>query len=620
MNTNIVGTLQSLPVASLTLSARNVRKTGGQSVEDLAASIQAQGLIQNLTVTPARGSAKFEVVAGGRRWRALRFLIKAKALPKDHAVPCKIVSAEEAEEISLAENLFHEAMHPADQFEAFKTLVDKGMPVEDVAARFGVTPLVVRQRLRLANVSPSLVARFREDDITLEQMMALAVTDDHAAQERVWDAARTPWQREAGELCAALVATDIDAGRDKRAKYVGTEAYERAGGGVRRDLFSDTTFFTDAELLDRLVEEKLTRAVERVRKEGWGWVEHRVHCEYAELHAFGRLAPTLREPTKKERVQLAKLDAEESALQQEGETEDIAEDHLDEIHAAIDALHEQREAIEQARVMDDPDARAKAGALVLLGHDGKVRIERGLVVRAARTTHRDATDAESDPTTSPQPKEKAEFTDALTRRLTAERTLALRAVFASQPVHALTALVHGLVLARFYDDTDSVLGVTVRDDAHCRAAGVDIDATRAAQTMHALHTEVQVALPADAGEVWAWATAQDQATLLRYLAYCVAPSVNVMLNRSTSAQTTSGGSIEAAARLAALLTLDMADWWQPTAENLFDSLSKAKLIEAVREGKGGQAASLLEEMKKAGAVAAAAAALAGTRWLPSLLR
>jgi ParB family chromosome partitioning protein len=77
-------------------------------------------------------------------------------LPKDHAVPCKIVCAEEAAEISLAENIIRQAMHPADQFEAFKALVDEGMPIEDVAARFGVTPLVVQQRLKLANVSPVL--------------------------------------------------------------------------------------------------------------------------------------------------------------------------------------------------------------------------------------------------------------------------------------------------------------------------------------------------------------------------------------------------------------------------------------------------------------------------------
>ncbi|MBS0513920.1 MAG: ParB/RepB/Spo0J family partition protein [Proteobacteria bacterium] len=621
MNTNIVGTIQSLPVASLVLSPLNVRKTGGQSVEDLAASIQAQGLIQNLTVMPVGGKDKFEVVAGGRRWRALRHLIKAKALPKDHAVPCKIVTAEEAKEISLSENVVRAAMHPADQFEAFKALVDDGLPVEDVAARFGVAPLVVKQRMKLAKVSPALIARFREDDITLEQMMALAVTDDHAAQERVWKAAHTPWQRAAGELRAALTESEVDGTRDKRAKYIGVDAYEKAGGVVSRDFFSDAIYFNDPALLDQLVDEKLARTAERVRKEGWGWVEYRAHYDYAELHKYGRLTPTLREPTKKEQTLLDKLDEQESALQQEGEAEDVSEERLDKIHEALDAIAEKRKAIEDARIVDDPDAKPNAGALVLLTHDGKVQIDRGLVQRAERTTgRRDMAGSEGETGARAKPKEKPEFSDALTRRLTAERTLALRAVLAAQPTHALSALVHALVLATFYHDDGSVLVVTIKDDSALQRSGIDADKTKAAQALHALRVELQAALPSDAAEVWTWIIAQEQATQLRYLAYCIAPSINVMQDRAMQAHTTSRRPLNAAQPLAALLGLDMADWWQPTAENFFGSVSKAKLLEAVYEGKGNEAVHRMEKMKKADAVAAAAAALDGTRWLPSLLR
>jgi ParB family chromosome partitioning protein len=75
-------------------------------------------------------------------------------------------------------------MHPADQFEAFAALVAEGRPIEDIAADFGVTPLVVQRRLKLANVSPRLLADYRAGEgVSLEQLMALAVTDDHAAQE-----------------------------------------------------------------------------------------------------------------------------------------------------------------------------------------------------------------------------------------------------------------------------------------------------------------------------------------------------------------------------------------------------------------------------------------------------
>lgn len=77
-------------------------------------------------------------------------------------------------------------MHPADEFQVFRALVDKGMPTADVAARFGVTETVVKQRLKLANVSPALLDPYRDGKITLRHVMAFTVTDGHDAQERAW--------------------------------------------------------------------------------------------------------------------------------------------------------------------------------------------------------------------------------------------------------------------------------------------------------------------------------------------------------------------------------------------------------------------------------------------------
>src|SRR5204863_2833225 len=116
-------------------------------------------------------------------------------------------------------------MHPADQFEAFAALVAEGQPVEDIAADFGVTPLVVQRRLKLANVSPRLLADYRADAVTLDQLMALAITDDHAAQEAAfYDSPQ--WQRSPDALRDHLTSEEIDAGRDAVARFVGMEAYE----------------------------------------------------------------------------------------------------------------------------------------------------------------------------------------------------------------------------------------------------------------------------------------------------------------------------------------------------------------------------------------------------------
>jgi len=159
--------LTLIPLNKLVRSSANVRKTGADSIDDLAAWIAVHGLLQNLTVTKkvatarTKGKSKpeadtYEVVAGARRLAALQSLAKQRKIGNDYPVPCKVVT-ESAEELSLVENTIRQPMHPADQFEAFDRLVGGGLGIDDVAARFGVTPLFVAQRLKLANVSPSLI-------------------------------------------------------------------------------------------------------------------------------------------------------------------------------------------------------------------------------------------------------------------------------------------------------------------------------------------------------------------------------------------------------------------------------------------------------------------------------
>ena len=55
----------------------------------------------------------------------------------------------------------------------------------DVAARFGIAESAVKKRLKLSRVSPNVLGAYRDGELTLDQVQAFAVTDDHAAQERV---------------------------------------------------------------------------------------------------------------------------------------------------------------------------------------------------------------------------------------------------------------------------------------------------------------------------------------------------------------------------------------------------------------------------------------------------
>jgi ParB family chromosome partitioning protein len=119
-------------------------------------------------------------------------------------------------------------MHPADQFIAFHDLVVNGLGVYDVAARFGVSPLFVRQRLKLANVAPRFIKAYHAGDMQLEQLEALAITDYQQAQEQAWERARHDWERSAHNLRSLLTEKHVSAS-DRRARFVGVEAYVAAG-------------------------------------------------------------------------------------------------------------------------------------------------------------------------------------------------------------------------------------------------------------------------------------------------------------------------------------------------------------------------------------------------------
>ena len=237
--------IETIPLSRLVPSPANVRKAK-TDITGLAASIMAHGLLQNLQVCP--NGESYEVVAGGRRLAALKYLAKQKQIAADHGVACEVRDGPDAAEISLAENEMREAMHPADQFEAFKKLADDGKGEEEIAARFGVTPHIVRQRLKLAVVSPKLIAAYRKGAMTLDCLMAFTVSDDHRAQEKVW-AGLPDYARQRPEAIRDALTEKHIAADSKLARFVGMDAYEAAGGAVLRDLFDadNAGWLTDRE-------------------------------------------------------------------------------------------------------------------------------------------------------------------------------------------------------------------------------------------------------------------------------------------------------------------------------------------------------------------------------------
>ena len=244
-----------IPLNKLVPWEGNVRKTSSRAgLHELEASIAAHGLLQSLVVRKKDKNA-FAVIAGGRRLQALQHLAARNSIPVDYPVSCRLITnGTDDTEISLTENTVREQMHPADEFDAFHALIEKGIPVEDIAARFGVSKTVVRKRLKLARLSPAVLEAFRSEDLTLAQVMAFAVSDDHALQEEILENL-SPYNDEPDDIRDALTESDIPA-TDPRVRFVTLSVYEEAGGATRADLFTHDesgVFILDPGLLDRLV-------------------------------------------------------------------------------------------------------------------------------------------------------------------------------------------------------------------------------------------------------------------------------------------------------------------------------------------------------------------------------
>ena len=610
-----------IPLSRLRPSSRNVRKSGGMSIPELAASIARVGLLQNLNVVLAADGEHYEVVAGRRRLAALKLLVKRRKLAKDFEVACLRGSDAAARTVSLTENMQREAMHPADQFEAFADLVAEGRPIEDIAADFGVTPLVVQRRLKLANVSPRLLADYRGDAVTLEQLMALAITDDHAAQEAAFYES-PQWQRSPEALRDHLTHEEIDAGRDALAKFVGVQAYEQAGGAVRRDLFADEQngiFLTDAALLESLTKDRLVPMVEQVQAEGWGWVDVAPRATYADLHQFQRIRSKRREPSKAEAKRIAKLEAQQGKLQDrlDDENEDMTDEQAQGVQDEIDTLGNELEAIERTLVVYPPRTMATAGAVVSLDHMGGVIVHRGLLreeqAKALREQERGGRGANDDTESSGAAAAEGKLTisEKLVKRLSAHRTAALQAEVARHPQVALVAVVHRFAMRVIHDaHYGSPINITANPQDRLEQYAPDLAEAPAAVGMRHVREAWAERLPHDPDALFADLLAMPQQELLSLLALCVGFTVTAIASREDEAP---------AAALAQAVGLDMHAWWTPTAAGYFDHVSKAKALEGVQAFATGEV-NRLGKLKKAQIASEAERLAAGTGWLPAMFR
>ena len=646
----VLSASRDIPFSQLVLSQKNVRRVkAGLSIEDLAEDIYRRTLLQSINVRPVldvdgKETGKFEVPAGGRRFRALELLVKTKRMAKDQPVPCVVRDAGIAEEDSLAENVMRVALHPLDQFRAFSALIEAGLSEEDIAARFFVSVSTVRQRLRLASVSPILLEIYGEDGITLEQLMAFSVTDNHARQEQVWEQVNQGHHVPAYHI-RRLLTEDAISASDRRVRFIGIDAYTEAGGYLMRDLFSsdEDGWLQDPALVELLVSEKLSELAQEIGAEGWKWVEAAVDLPYGCERGKRRIVGTTVPLTDDERARRDVLVEEYDRIGDEyGDRSDVP----DEVDARLTEIDAELTALDTRPTVYDPDDMARAGVFISLTHDGRLRIDRGYVrpedepVAEGQNYVTNGANADvSDGATITVAGQAAPIggdddeddvikalPDRLVSELTAERTIALRDALANAPQAAFLALLHALVLSVFRPHGTHgcvQIGVT---QAWLGNVAPSLRESVWSQSIQARHEHWGERLPDEPQALWDALAAMPQDEQMALLAHCVSHGVNALFEPSKGydGRISAHGvaqRIAAADALAAVVGLDMAEaGWTPTVDNYLGRVTKPRIIEAVREAKGDATAALIEHLKKGDMAREAERLLSGTGWLPEPLR
>ena len=641
------GEVRDIPLNRLKASPKNVRRVShrAEAIESRAATIGVKGVIAPPVVEPEIKGGKetgyYLVTAGEGRRQALRLLAKRKQLPTTVAVRCIVDTTNDPAEVSLDENISHEWMHPADQYEAFKDLADrKGYGAEEIGARFGIKPDIVRQRLRLGAVAPELLDIYRQEGLTLDQLTAFAVNPDRDRQIAVYT--HLSANDQSPSRIRRLMTENKVSSNDRRVQFVGFDAYVAAGGPVLADLFFDINggWVEDVGLLDRMVAEKLTAMAEDIRdREGWKWAS--AHLEYPYGHGCSRIFEHVltRPPEAVEAINA--LQAEEAAL-----TEQWAdvEPPPPEVAARFEAIEAALEAFG-----DDyghtPEEKAGGGVMVILGehNGGTPRIERGFVRpedesksepesgdedetgedggTADDAQGHDGDDDGDEDRAGEQAEEPvgdpaAPLPDRVIAELTAHRSAALRDALAQDPDLAQLALVHALV-SRVFAMGYSATCLDIRwGSRNLNDFGQGIEDSPAGLAIAERHRLWGRQVPGTPEDIWDFVVGLDGDSRASLLAHCVSLTLDGVRSWVRRPKT----ELAHVETLASALDLDMCAYWGPTAERYLDRVTKAQIMAAVTEGVSAETAARLSGLKKPDMVAAAEPLLIEAGWLPAVLR
>jgi ParB family chromosome partitioning protein len=593
--------IKAIPLNKLVPSPRNVRRaTDEQADLQLKADIFARGLLQNLVVTKAsRPRGCYAVEAGGRRLCALQRLAQEEALSATHEVFCLVVEDGEAgQEASLAENFQRLSMNPADECLAFQQLIERGSDVEGIARRFGLTSRFVEGRLRLAGLASVVFEALGSGDISLEVAKAYAATPDRERQAYVFDQMGRGYGASHPDSIRRMMTQATASATDRRARFVGEEAYVAAGGRIERDLFADdaATRWLDIALLERLAGEKLERlAADAAAETGLAWVrptlESWVGPDQTEgLHRITVGSTSLTED-ESERVDM--LEGEIEGLVELLEDEEVDDAAREAAEARVRELSDQIEAITTKPPVVEEALRASAGAFLVLDEHGRPKIDATLYTDAPPPV--DASAAAVGEIGPDRLQKNGGLSQRLVDELSVQRRDILAVHVASDPALALDLAIFLMVdreagYSRERSGSslvamapnNPVLDFKTPDAAATIARSEAVDALDRSWTggdTRAARFDAFRALPEEARGGW--------------LAHAVSRTLEASLNLP--------GDLFCGFHdhLAQIIGIDVARWWRPTGANYFDRVPKGITLEALAEIGGDALAARYAKARKA---------------------
>ncbi|UDF29348.1 UNVERIFIED_ORG: ParB/RepB/Spo0J family partition protein [Roseateles sp. XES5] len=364
----------------LVLDTHNARKMrNADSLDSLKASILAHGIIQPIAVRAPAGADRdlegdrYRVFAGGRRLQAVNELIFDGKLPADYLIPALLKPAgdDDAEELSLAENIMRRAMRPVDEFKAFVRLADEGLSVEEIALRFGQSIKFVMGRLALGGLHETLLELVDDGKLSFAAASAYTLEPDPDRQLEIYDNLPT-WCRDTSHNIKTAITGAALRSNGQVATFIGEERYLAAGGKVTVDLFEDHNFWISLDLIERLKVERIAELKADLTADGWSFVKTlgELACNSWQLT---RLKPEEVVLSADDQARMDEMAARLGPLSERAEADQLDDEEFEE----FERLEKEYEAFQNAGRKFSAEQKAKSG--VVIYDDRNYQVEFGMV-------------------------------------------------------------------------------------------------------------------------------------------------------------------------------------------------------------------------------------------------